>query len=401
MNVKNGSMHVAGLVIALALIPGCRSDSTSSDASRRETPVPHPEPTTGSSPSTLRIRPEMLRDLRITTKRVQERPAGEAVTALGELRVDESAHAEVGAPIAARAVRLLASPGETVRAGQPLVELQSGELGKARADLASARSRKELARLVLARKMDLAAEHIVPAREVQEAESQVVMAEAEVRSAQAALQALGAEGDERPGDSARFVLRSPIRGTVIERAVVLGQMVDPNKALFEIADLGRLWLIVHAFERDAVRLAAGAEARVTLPAMPGRVFSGTVTLVGRRVDAASRTVPVRVELPNPDQTLRPGMSGTAAIPLSDAGGRILTVPVAALQRVQDHWVVFLPQAQGVFEVRSVGRGRDLNGDVEILNGLGAGDTVVVEGSFLLKAEADKTRGEGAHEGHED
>jgi cobalt-zinc-cadmium efflux system membrane fusion protein len=166
-------------------------------------------------------------------------------------------------------------------------------------------------------------------------------------------------------------------------------MVDPAKPLFEIADLSRLWLVVHAFERDAVRVKNGAPARITLPAMPGRTFNGTVTLVGRRVEAESRTVPVRLELSNPDQTLRPGMSATAAIELS----------VAALQRVQDQWVVFIPQAEGRFEIRTVGRGRDLGGEVEILTGVRSDDMVVVEGSFLLKAEADKARGEGEHERH--
>lgn len=133
--------------------------------------------------------------------------------------------------------------------------------------------------------------------------------------------------------------------------------------------------------------------------MPGRTFNGTVTLVGRRVEADSRTVPVRLELSNPDQTLRPGMSARAAIELSEAGGQIRAVPVAALQRVQDQWVVFIPQTEGRFEIRTVGRGRDLGGEVEILTGVRPDDVVVVEGSFLLKAEADKARGEGEHERH--
>ena len=341
----------------------------------------------------------MLRDLRITTTKTEVRPAGEAISVLGELRVDERRYAEVGSPITARAVRLLASLGDTVIAGQALVELQSGDLAKARADFAVAASRVELTRRVLVRRRDLAAERITPEREVEEAESQLSVAEAELRSARAALQALGVAADEPSDEPSHFTLRTPIAGTVIERSLAIGQMVDPAKPLFEIADLSRLWLIVHAFERDAVRVKVGAAARVTLPAMPGRTFGGTVTLVGSRVDADSRTVPVRLELANPGQTLRPGMSATAAILLSETAGRILTVPVAALQRVQDQWVVFIPQSEGVFDIRAVGRGRDLNGEVEILTGLRPDDTVVVDGAFLLKAEADKARGAGEHETH--
>jgi cobalt-zinc-cadmium efflux system membrane fusion protein len=352
-----------------------------------------------SNASTLEIDREMLRDLRITTTKAESRPAGEAVSVLGELRVDEGRYAEVGSPITARAVRLLASAGDEVRAGQILVELQSGELARARAELATAASRVELAGRILARKRDLAAERITPEREVQEAESQLSIAEAEMRSARASLQALGAGTDDEASEPSRFTLRTPIAGTVIERSLAVGQMVDPTKPLFEIADLSRLWLVVHAFERDAVRVKVGAPARITLPAMPGRTFNGTVTLVGRRVEAESRTVPVRLELSNSDQTLRPGMSATAAIELSETGGQILAVPVAALQRVQDQWVVFIPRAEGRFEIRTVGRGRDLGGEVEILTGVRPDDVVVVEGSFLLKAEADKARGEGEHENH--
>jgi cobalt-zinc-cadmium efflux system membrane fusion protein len=394
--------RLATYVLMLVGVTGawaCRSDSRSPESPRPEAKAEKPEPAKASTASTLQIDREMLRDLRITTTKAETRRAGEAVSVLGELRVDERRYAQVGSPITARAVRLLASAGDAVRSGQVLVELQSGDLAKSRADFAMAASRVELARRVLTRKRDLAAERITPEREVQEAESQLSVAEAEMRSARASLQALGAGVDDAPAEPSRFTLRTPIAGTVIERSLAVGQMVDPAKALFEIADLSRLWLVVHAFERDAVRVKVGAPARVTLPAMPGRTFNGTVTLVGRRVDPESRTVPVRLELPNPDQTLRPGMSATAAIELSEAGGQIITVPVAALQRVQDQWVVFIPQAEGRFEIRTVGRGRDLGGEVEILSGVQPDDTLVVEGSFLLKAEADKARGEGEHEKH--
>lgn len=395
---KRFAIHLV-MCVAAAGAWSCRSDPPATESARPEARAEKPEPEKTSSPSQVRIDREMLRDLRITTTKVEVRSAGEAVSVLGELRVDERLYAEVGSPIPARAVRLLASAGDAVRAGQPLVELQSGELAKTRGDVSMADSRVELARQVLARKRELAAERIAPAREVQEAESQLAIAEAELRSARAALQALGAAADDAPGEPSRFTLRAPIAGIAIERSLAIGEMVDPAKALFEIADLSRLWLVVNAFERDAVRVKIGAAARITLPALPGRTFNGTVTLVGRRVDAESRTVPVRLELPNPNQTLRPGMSATAAIVLAETGGRILTVPVVSLQRVQDQWVVFIPQAEGQFEIRPVGRGRDLGGEVEILTGLRSEDVVVVDGAFLLKAEADKSRGQGEHGPH--
>jgi cobalt-zinc-cadmium efflux system membrane fusion protein len=384
--------------LIVAVGGGCRSTPQPTEADRPQPQTTKAEPAKAATPSTVEIDAEMMRDLRITTTKVEERAGGEAVSLLGELRVDEGRYAEVGSPVSARAMRLLVAAGDQVRTGQALAELQSTELGKARADLAMANSRAELAERVLARKRELAGERIVPEREVQEAESQASIAKAEVQAARSALQALGAADAAGP-DPSRFLLRTPVSGTVIERTVAVGQMVDPAKPLFEIADLSRVWLIVQAFERDAVRVKMGAPARITLPAIPGRTFDGTVKLVGRRVDVESRTVPVRLELPNRDQMLRPGMSATAAIMLSESGDHIITIPVASLQRLQDRWVVFIPKSDRAFEIRTIGRGRDLAGEVEILTGLRPLETVVVDGSFLLKAEADKGRGEG-HEGHE-
>ena len=345
----------------------------------------------------LRIKPEMLRDIRVTTAPVEVRPGGEGVQLLGELKVNEGAYAEVGTPIACRVVSVLAAPAQVVHKGQKLAVLQSVEIGKTRAESITAQSRLDLAKKIFERKRSLGAENIVPAREVQEAEANVAAAEADVRAARAGLRALGA-GDE-PLDTSELVLRSPIAGTVIERAAIQGQMADPAQPLFRIGDMSRLWLVVHAFERDAVRLAVGSPARITFAALPGHNFSGNVTLIGRQVDAGSRTIPVRIDVANAEQLLRPGMSATAWVPLGKSSERVIAVPVAALQRIENEWLVFLPRAQDTFEIRPVGRGRELGTEIEIVSGLKAGEQVVVEGAFLLKAEAEKARSEGSEHEH--
>lgn len=350
----------------------------------------------------LRIDPQMLRDIRVTTARVEVRPMSEGVTALGELRVNEQAYAEVGSLIAARVMRLLAAAGDAVQAGQELVELESAELGRARAEYLQAQAKAELARRTLTRARGLAGERIVPERERQEAEAMAAAADAALRAARAGLRALGAgEADLDAGreTDARFVLRAPIAGTVLERNVVQGQLAEPAHPLFRVADLSRLWLVTHAYERDAVRVRVGGTARVAIPALPGRGFSGAVTFVGRQVDVASRTIPVRVEIDNADGLLRPGMSATAQLPLGDAAATLVSVPAASLQRLADGWHVFLPRGEAAFEVRGVGRGRDLGGEVEILSGLQAGDEIVVDGAFLLKAEADKRAGAAEQHAH--
>jgi cobalt-zinc-cadmium efflux system membrane fusion protein len=345
----------------------------------------------------VRIEAGMLRDLGITTTAVESRPGGEGTPVLGELRVNENAYAEVSAPVPARALRVLALPGVRVRRGQVLAEMQSLELGKTRGDYRDAEARVDLARQALERKRSLAAERIAPQREVQEAEAELKRAEASVQGARGTLNALGATSDSG-GDDSRLVLRAPLSGTVIDRHLVQGEVAQPGETLFKVGDLSTLWLIAHASERDAVRVRPGSTARVAIPALPGSSLTGTVASVGSQVEVSSRTIPIRIELPNSGGILRPGMSASVWLPIGE-GGTVLAVPVAAIQRLQDKWVVFVPREQGVFGIRTVGRGRDMGGEVEILQGLQAGETVVVEGAFLLRAEAEKARGEGEQHEH--
>jgi cobalt-zinc-cadmium efflux system membrane fusion protein len=319
---------------------------------------------------------------------------------LGELMVDQRAYAEVSTPVAARVTRVLVNAGDPVRSGQTLVELTSPELGRERAEYLSASARLRLAEAALERKRGLAVEKIVPLREVQEAESAAGEARAALRASRADIAAFGVEPPSDDGDGATssiFVLRSPVAGSVIERSAVIGQMLDPATPAFRIGNLATLWLTVHAFERDAVRVQRGVVARVSFPALPGQDFQGTVTMVGRHVERDSRTVPVRIDVKNTANLLRPGMSATATLPVGETGAAILTVPVASVQRVRDEWCVFLPKDASHFEIRRIGRGRDLGGEVEVLSGLRAGETVVVDGAFLLKAQAEK--GEAGHDAH--
>ena len=379
--------------LSCLLVSACGSQEKTVEREPVEERIPE---TTGDD--LLRIAPDMLRDLKVTTLAVEAHRGADEASMLGELRVDSNRHAEVAPPIAAQVVAIHAALNARVSRGDVLAELRSVELGRARAAHSSAEARVELARQTLNRKRALSAERIAARREVEEAEAGLKAAEAELGAASAALASVGAPAEPRGEDPSRFELFSPIAGVVLERTAVVGRQADPSEPLFEIADLESVWLVAQAFERDAARVREGASARITFPALPGQVFEGKVDQVGLQVDAESRTVPIRLTLPNTEGLFRPGMSATASIDLGGDGVSVVAVPAASLQRLEDHWVVFLPRGEGAFEIRTVGRGRDLVGEVEVVSGLAPGETVVVEGAFLLKAEAGKAR--GASEAHE-
>jgi cobalt-zinc-cadmium efflux system membrane fusion protein len=392
--------RVVLIVVACAALTACGrqpedTPKPEAGAASADSPDAHED-----APNTVEVDENSVRDLRITTREVESRTRGDLAVLLGELAVDQRAYAEAGVPVAARVTRLLVNAGDTVRAGETLAELTSPELARARAEYLSASARLRLADAVLERKRVLAAEKIAPLREVQEAESAVGEARAALRVSGAAIAGFGVEppaDDDDGATSPDFTLRAPVGGSVIERAAVVGQMLDPAVPAFRIGDLSMLWLTVHAFERDAVRIQQGVSARLSFQALPGQDFDGIVMMVGRHVERESRTVPIRIDVKNRGSLLRPGMSATATLPVGETGAAILTVPVAAVQRVRNEWSVFLPRDANHFEIRRIGRGRDLGAEVEVLSGLNPGDRVVVDGAFLLRAQAEKS--DAGHDDH--
>jgi cobalt-zinc-cadmium efflux system membrane fusion protein len=385
------------IAVLLASASACRREPESRGAGETAAPAPAEE-THAEEDNAIHLAEDAFRDLRISTAQVVERPGAEEVSVLGELAADQGRYAEVAPPTDGQILSVLADVNAAVRRGDPLAQLRSPELGRARAELQSAEARLEVARQLLDRKRTLATERIVAVREVQEAEAAHRAAEAEVRAATAGLRALGIEGDTDTAGSL-FYVRSPIDGRVIDRQAILGQFANASSRLFTIADLSRIWLIAQVFERDAVGLRVGSVAHVFMAALPGQEFDGRITQIGRQVDPESRTVPVRVDMANADGILRPGMSATARLEITGRTRTILAVPAAALQRVGEEWLAFVPRSPQEIEMRPVGRGRDLGAEVEVLSGLQAGETVVVEGAFLLKAEAESRRGGGDEHGH--
>ena len=394
------------MLVGVALLEGCRRSASPAKEEHHDEKG-HQDESAGQEHGKvtkpdrglLRVDPQMVRDLRITTAIVESRPGGEGVTVLGELEPDQESYAEVGTPVDGRVSRLSAAAGDTVKAGSVLVEIESATLAQARAAAVAARAKADLAQQAVERKRRLVAENISPGRELDEAEAEAKAAASDLHAARTTLDAFGAGRADGQG-GARLLLRSPIGGTVLERKVARGQLVTPDDTLFRIANLRALWLTVHAFERDALGVALGAPVRVSFPALPGRTYTGKVTLVGSQVDVTSRTIPVRVTVENQDGILRPGMSASAWLPAGRGATSVIAAPTAALQRLDRDWVVFVPRKESnTFEIRRVGRGRDLGGEVEVVSQLRAGETVVVDGAFLLKAEAEKARGMGEHHEH--
>lgn len=198
-----------------------------------------------------------------------------------------------------------------------------------------------------------------------------------------------------------LTLYSPANGVVLEKTAVQGMRFMPGEPLYKIADLSSIWLVADVYEQDIGLVKMGAKARLKISAYPDKVFDGTITYVYPTLNAATRTVPVRIELANPGMLLKPAMF--AEVELSVGGkGQVLTVPDSAVIDSGTRRIVLVQAQEGLFEPREVKLGARSDNYIEILEGVRNGEQVVVAANFLIDAESNLKAaigGLGGHAGH--
>ena len=182
-----------------------------------------------------------------------------------------------------------------------------------------------------------------------------------------------------------LTLYSPISGFVMERNAFPSQRVTPDTVLYTVADLSTVWVIADVFEYEAFNIRLNQPASLTLGYLPGRTFRGRVSYILPQVDPATRTLKVRVEFANPGYALKPDMYGE--VEFQTGGARRLVVPQSAVLNSGDHQTVFVDRGNGYFEPRAVKIGEQMDGRIEILSGLKAGERIVTSGNFLMDSES--------------
>lgn len=341
-----------------------------------------------------------------------------------QVAFDQEHLAHVGSPVHGRIAALEVRPGDAVERGDALFVVESPELGEAESDLllkhalaAAAeptvgvlRDAYERARALFDEKQAIAF------TEVQKREVDLRAAEAALASARAANEAaanrltlLGMDDaaiaellKSRKMDP-RIVVRAPIAGQVIERAVTLGELVGPEREmLFVLANPSRLWVLAEVPEARLKDLAVGQEARVLLGTAEDHWCPARVAFISPSLNPATRTVQVRLAAEDAHAELRPGVFAQAEIAVAYASGAepspVLAVPHSAVQLVDGAPGVFVPVAgePDTFALRRVAVGPAVGAFAPIYSGLADGEAVVIAGSFILKAELGKASAEHEH-----
>ncbi|MDH4301104.1 MAG: efflux RND transporter periplasmic adaptor subunit [Nitrospira sp.] len=310
------------------------------------------------------------------------------------VQANQNELAEVTALIRGRVVKVHVDVGQDVKKGALLAMLHSVDLGVAEGDYLKAGARLHEAELAHLRAKDLYENKAVSLAELQKREAAMKTARAEVREAQNRLQLLGVPTDEinrldrELTIKADMPLRAPFDGRVITRNITRGEVVETEQKLFTVANLTNVWVIGNVPEKDVRFIRKDQKVSVVLAAYPHAIFSGTITYVGDVLDSATRTMSLRVTVPNPDRLLKPEMFAIISV-LATSSPDVLSVPLAAVQDGPLGKTVFVQRESGVFEPRTVKLGNEEGDVVRVLEGVKAGEQVATRGSFALKSEMER------------
>jgi RND family efflux transporter MFP subunit len=319
----------------------------------------------------------------------------------GEMRQVVKAHARVELPwhqqqlvstlISGRITDVRVGPGEPVKAGDVLAELESLELESLQLELEQAQAEAKLAQDTFERRRPLARSGAIPEGDAKEAEAALAQALARLSLAMCKLAAAAPELklDKDVLDQARtkrerlrkVVIRSPLNGIVAEASVRPGQVVKPSEYLFRIVDRSRAWLAAEVLEADVGQLALGQEVRFEVKSVRGKVFTGAVHHLHSGVDPKTRTLEVVAVVEDKQGILRPGMFGP--IEFTIASGKKRLCPLQAVAERSGRAYVLLQQGPGKFRRQPVELGVRDRERVEVIKGLFPGHQVAVQGSHVL------------------
>lgn len=281
--------------------------------------------------------------------------------------------------------------GDRVGPGEALATITSTHLGAAKASYLQAEAAVELWQKNHARESDLlnrgvSTEKDLFAAETRLTESRIAYSEAEQALLSFGISSKQIEDIRRTGDtSATYLVLASLPGVVVDRNAAIGELVDPSKPLFSIADVSRMWALIDIYESDLREIQVGQPVVLQVEGLPGEAFAGYITWVSSQLDPQTRTLKARAECDNTHGLLRAHMFAHASVSVRDRQ-QALVVPEASVQWEGCCNVVFVKKSETEYEPRKVHLGIGTGTVYEVLAGVSEGEVIVTQGSFLLKTE---------------
>ena len=375
--LKTGQIALFAALTAACVFPlsGCKKQATASVAEAAE----------AADPLSVNVAPALMESIKVGNPSVEDVRGVLQVSA--RVQTDASRIARVGSPVEGRILRLNVFEGESVRAGAALATLHSSDLSDAQMSLIKAYSDETLAEAAANRAEQLVAADVIGRAELERRQAEVVQASAEVSSYRTHLRGLGMTDAQikllqnSRKLSADYPIVSPRSGIVLERKITVGQVIQPADAAFTIADLSSVWIVANVPEQEAGSLHRGLEVSVVIPAHPDQTIHGVLSYVAPIVDPATRTVEVRMDLPNPHSLYKP--DELANVTFTGHTERKLTIPQAAIVREDNKDFVFIETGQNRFTLREITLGDESNDARVVEGGVTAQERIVMDGAFHL------------------
>jgi len=354
------------------------------------------EPSSSCTTSATIVRiasPEAIRAAGFEYAQVQPAPLSHTIERNAELAYDATHYARLTSRAAGVVAEVSKDLGDRVEKGEVVATVDSPDLGSAKSDLLQALETVKLWEANAVRERALVDKGIGVEREALEAETKAAEARIEANRARQRLRAFGLsktqiESVETDGDTSSLLhITAPFDGTIVEREVVIGEMVDLGRLVIAIADTRVMWALIDLSETDLVFAHVGLHAEIVLDGLPTKTFTGKLTWISTRLDPKTRTVKARVELANDDGLLRANMFGRARVSAGESASALL-VPKEAVQWEGCCNVAFVraDAAGATFRPARLLLAYDAGDRYEVAEGLMPGDTVVTRGSHILKNE---------------
>jgi RND family efflux transporter MFP subunit len=363
-----------GVIIALLIPPANRyvrslrqPASTPASITPEIPPPPAPEPA-----SAIELSDDEQKSIGIETTEVKRQAISKEIMASGRVEEPETGIGAISARIGGRLERLLLDvTGERVQRGQAVAVIYSPE----------AFSSAEEYRLALENRQRLNAS--------KESEA-ITNADELIRASRRRLELWGLTPEQidqittSPDAATRITIYSPVSGIVTKRNIAEGQYVREGDVLYTIADLGTVWIEADIFESDVPLIRQGIAATVSLPSTT-TTYRGTISFLKPSVDPQTRTMTARIEVPNPQMRLRPGMFVNVSI-RAMLGTNVLSVPRTAVLDTGKEKVVYVAKDNGVFEKRVIDAAVVGDENYAVTKGVEAGERVVTRGNFLIDSQ---------------
>lgn len=349
---------------------------------------------------TVELTSEAQQRIGVVVAPAQEAPFAVGLQVVGSVQPLDSQLGHVRSLARGRVLDVRVRVGDRVGAGQSLAtfdNIEAGELASqyrtARAELASLRAQLATVTRQADRNRKLVEIGAAPQKDAEASASEQQQLEESVRGQESTIAGMGERlrrfgvADVAAADqTSRTSIVAPFGGVVIKASAASGEVVDSSTELFTVADLSRVYVQAHVYEKDLARVQNGQTADIRVDAYPTERFGGKVVSIGDVIDPQTRTTTVRVEVANPRNLLKLDMFANVDLPTADKG-KALVVPSGAVQTLENRSVVFVRTAPTTFVARTVDPGRTAGTQTEILRGLKSGDPVVVRGAFEIKSAA--------------